>query len=411
MRFMKNLICVTLFTFCLLASAQSQSNNFPTDARIDELRSFWVTIFTKYNDEQTLIHDTTDTDIVYSVIEHKGHEHFQRRRKVAAAIRAVQGRLLTIRQKNLKKLSEKEETLLAVVPEKLRNKKGLLTLANNIRAQQGMSNRFKDGLVRSNRFLKNIKDILAKHKLPEELAYLPHVESSFNYFATSKVGAAGIWQLMPRTALSYKLKINDSTDERLDPLKASEVAIKLLRDNFRIVKSWPLAITAYNHGTKNIRKTIVKLKSYDPILVLDSVNRSKSSFQFASRNFYPSYLAAVEVSKNKKNYFPEIKDEENNILEELILGKRMSIRTISKKIALSVEEIRQFNPQIVGVPWKKDFSLPKGFVIKYPKANAAAENNILLSSAKSSQLSFNEVKQSFDDLCGIASNSIASNLK
>lgn len=406
---MKNLIFVTLLVFSLLASAQSQSNIFPTDERIEQLKSFWVTIFTKYSDEYTLIHDTENTDLVYTVLEHKGSEHFQRTRKVYREIKNFQSILLKIRQKNLKKLNESEEVVLALLPENMKNKKGLLHLAHNIRAQQGMSNRFKDGLIRSNRFLKNIKEILAKHQLPEELAYLPHVESSFNYFATSKVGAAGIWQLMPRTAKSYKLKIEGSTDERLDPLKASEVAIKLLSDNFRIVKSWPLAITAYNHGTKNIRKTILQLKNYDPILVLDSINRS--SFQFASRNFYPSYLAAVEVSKNKRNYFPEIKDEENNELKELILSKRMNIRSISKEIDLTVEEIRQFNPQIVGVAWKKDFSLPKGFVLKYPKGNEAEANNILMVSAKSSRLSFNEVKQSFDELCGLPSNSIASNLK
>jgi membrane-bound lytic murein transglycosylase D len=405
---MKNLLCITLLILCLFASAQSQSN-FPTDARIDQLKSFWVTIFTKYSDEYTLIHDSSNTDIVYSIIEHKGLEHFKRKRKVSQAIQSVQFELLKIRKKNFKKLSVQEENLLATLPESMKTKKGLNLLAKNIRAQQGMSNRFKDGLIRSNRFLKHIKEILAKYELPEELAYLPHVESSFNYFATSKVGAAGIWQIMPRTALSYKLKINNSTDERLDPLKASEVAIKLLRDNYRLVKSWPLAITAYNHGTKNIRKTILQLKSYDPILVLDSINRR--SFQFASRNFYPSYLAAVEVAKNKKNYFPDIKDEENNELDELILAKRMSIRTISKKLDLTVEEIRQYNPQIVGVAWKKDFSLPKGFVIKYPKPNRADENNILVSRAKTSQLSFNEVKQSFDELCGIISSSIASNLR
>ncbi len=405
---MKTLALIGLLAISTLSYSQSQ-NQFPTDSKIEQLKKFWVTIFTQYSDEYTLIHDSENTDIVYAIVEHKGSEHFQRQKKVQATLKKVAAKLNSIARKNSKKLNQEENEILAKIPAEYQSKKALRALAKSIRPQQGMSNRFKDGLIRSNRFLKQIKEILEKYELPEELAYLPHVESSFNYFATSKVGAAGIWQLMPRTATAYKLKINNSMDERLDPIKSTEVAIKLLRDNYRIVKSWPLAITAYNHGTKNIRKTILNLKSYDPLLVLDSIN--KRSFQFASRNFYPSYLAAVEISKNKKIYFPELKDEESHNLEEIIIGKRLSISQISKKIALSVEEIRQYNPQIVGVSWKRDFSLPKGTVIKYPKDNIAENDHLLMIANKSFENHFLEVKQWFDQLCGITSKSIASIFK
>lgn len=408
MQFMKTLALLGILALCSLSLAQSQQQ-FPTDLKIEQLKSFWVTIFTQYTDEYTLIHDSENTELVYSVVEHKGNEHFQRQRKVNKSIKKVQIQLQSIVRKNFKKLNTQEQEILALIATENRNKKMLKKYIANIRGQQGMSNRFKDGLVRSNRFLKQIKEILTSYELPEELAYLPHVESSFNYFATSKVGAAGIWQLMPRTATSYRLKINSSTDERLDPIKSTEVAIKLLRDNYRIVKSWPLAITAYNHGTKNIRKTILTLKSYDPLLVLDSINRS--SFQFASRNFYPSYLAAVEVAKNKKSYFFDLKDEENTNLQEFIIGKRMNISKISKQLALSVEDIRQYNPQIVGVSWKRDFSLPQGFVIKHPKENVADENHLLMMANKAIRFNFTEVKQWFDKLCGIATNTIASILE
>ncbi len=405
---MKTLFLYGLLAICSQVYSQSQQQ-FPTDAKIERLKSFWITIFTKYNDDYTLIHDSEDTDLVYEIVEHKGMEHFQRQKKIQRTIKKTQKELSSIIRKNFKKLNSEETALLAKIPETNRNQKSLRTLVTSIRGQQGMSNRFKDGLVRSTRFLKQIKEILLKYDMPEELAYLPHVESSFNYFATSKVGAAGIWQLMPRTAMAYKLKINKSMDERLDPLKSSEVAIKLLRDNYRIVKSWPLSITAYNHGTKNIRKTILHLKSYDPLLVLDSIN--KQSFQFASKNFYPSYLAAVEISQNKKLYFPELKDEENHNFQELIIGKRLSISKISKKVGLSIEEIRQFNPQIVGVSWKKDFSLPQGSVIKYPKGNLAEDDHLLLIANKKIRNHFMEVKQWFDELCGRASKSIASILE
>lgn len=393
--------CFIVLLYCVSLTHAQEQPNFPTDAKIELLKNFWIKMFTKYDDSVTLLHDENNPEIVYQIVEHRGFEHFQRKKLIDREINKVKQTLFSIKRKRLKNLNEIENDLLSKVPEQFRTLDNIKKISKTIRSQQGMSNRFQEGLQRSFRFMDSIQEIISKYNLPKELAYLPHVESSFNYFATSKVGAAGIWQLMPITAKHYKLRVTKNTDERLDPIKSTEVAIKLLRDNYKIVKSWPLAITAYNHGTKNINKTIREIKTYDPLKVLDSIN--KKSFQFASRNFYPSYLAAVEVSLKYNKYFPNLKNVESSEIAEFILDKRTNIEKISKKLKLSKEEIKQFNPQITGVSWKKNFTLPKGFIIKFPSDFRDNEKET------AELLTFESVKKWFDSICGIVAQSIASN--
>ena len=135
--------------------------------------------------------------------------------------------------------------------------------------------------------------------LPRELAALPHVESSFDPTAYSKVGAAGLWQFMPGTGRRF-LRVNDAVDERLDPYRATEAAAQLLDYNYRLLGNWPLALTAYNHGAKacvaprlhgHLRHRHHRAQYPSP------------SFGFASRNFYVSFLAALEIDRNPEKYF------------------------------------------------------------------------------------------------------------
>src|SRR5436190_2077228 len=89
--------------------------------------------------------------------------------------------------------------------------------------------------------------------IPAEIALLPLVESSFENRALSNAGAAGIWQFTRGTGRLY-LNVNRRLDERLDPLKATRAAARLLHDNYNALESWPLAITAYNHGRAGIQR-------------------------------------------------------------------------------------------------------------------------------------------------------------
>ena len=139
--------------------------------------------------------------------------------------------------------------------------------------------------------------------MPKEIAALPHVESSFNPAAYSKVGAAGLWQFMPSTAKRF-MRVDSLVDERLDPYSATEAAANLMLYNYRLLGTWPLAVTAYNHGPGGLRRAQEQLGTSDIAVIVKRYQGA--TFGFASRNFYVSFLAALEVDRNAEKYFGPI---------------------------------------------------------------------------------------------------------
>src|SRR5205823_3111101 len=123
----------------------------------------------------------------------------------------------------------------------------LAELRDNVHTQVGIKERFRQGIIRSGRYAEVFQEIFEKQGVPAEIALLPLVESSFENRARSNAGAAGIWQFTRGTGRLY-LNVNRKLDERLDPARATRAAARLLHDNYNALGSWPLAITAYNHG-------------------------------------------------------------------------------------------------------------------------------------------------------------------
>jgi hypothetical protein len=137
-----------------------------------------------------------------------------------------------------------------------------------------------------------ILPILRRHNVPEELAALPLVESSFNPHARSKAGAVGLWQFIRATGKNY-LSITRRRDDRRDPIRATEAAARLLKHNYEALGSWPLAIMAYNHGKEGIQAARTAVGSSAAEVIIAQYEGPR--FGFASRNFYPEFLAALEL--------------------------------------------------------------------------------------------------------------------
>jgi membrane-bound lytic murein transglycosylase D len=173
--------------------------------------------------------------------------------------------------------------------------------ADRVRSQRGVRERFRRGLEVSGRYDATFRDIFRRYGLPEDLAYLPHVESSFQLNARSSVGAAGVWQFMPSTGRQYMVVGND-IDERLDPVVAAGAAARYLRDAHRRLGSWPLALTSYNHGVGGMMRARDRYGDDIARIVADYDGRY---FGFASRNFYAQFLAARHVIHNADRYFPD----------------------------------------------------------------------------------------------------------
>ena len=162
----------------------------------------------------------------------------------------------------------------------------------NIRCQVGQSDRFRAGLIRSGAYMDEIQKIFRQYNLPQDLAYLPHVESSFNPQAYSKFGAAGMWQFTRVTGKEF-LRIDYIVDERRDPLISARAAAEFLQRNHAQLGTWPLALTAYNYGPAGTKRALDQEGGYEKIFL----NYRKGHFKFASRNFYSEFLAAVDVAK------------------------------------------------------------------------------------------------------------------
>ena len=295
---------VATFSFISLVSnpanlgAAVNSRSFPTFPAIEANVDFWEKIYSKYSTSEAVLHDRNDLTKIYGVIPiidyllpgapqlNKPFIERSKQKYIAILTHLAQGHHPIT----------KEERRIAAM-HKGAGKKQLLRASESIRAQIGQKERFRAGVVRSGAYMPEIKRIFRSLNLPEELAYLPHVESSFNPDAHSKAGASGLWQFTRSTGKNY-LRIDHIVDERRDPILASHAAAKFLKRNHTVLGSWPLALTAYNYGTSGMARAKKSKGSYERIFL----EYNEGYFKFASRNFYPSFLAAIKAAqKLEKN--------------------------------------------------------------------------------------------------------------
>lgn len=184
------------------------------------------------------------------------------------------------------------------------------------------------------------EESLAKYGVPEELKYLPIVESAMNPQATSRVGAAGLWQFMYTTGKNYGLEVNSVIDERRDTYKSSDAAARLLRDLHSIYNDWPLAIAAYNCGPGNINKAISRSGGKRTFWeVYNYLPRE-------TRGYIPAFIAATYVM----NYYPEhgLHPQKVNIplrTDTIMVERNMLFCYVSQYTGVPMNELRSLNPQ------------------------------------------------------------------
>lgn len=232
----------------------------------------------------------------------------------------------------------------------------------NIRCQVGQKDRFREGVIRSGAYIEEIKQIFRELDLPEDLAYLPHVESSFNPKAYSKFGAAGIWQFTHSTGRRY-MRIGYTVDERRDPIISSRAAAKLLKDNFYKLHNWPMAITAYNHGSTGMLRAKRRKGGYETIF---KEYRSRI-FKFASRNFYSEFLAARDVAKNYYRYFGDLKLDSPVNTTVVILEGYASLPEIARYLKLDIGAVSELNPALRKPVIRGQKYVPQGYRLRLPE--------------------------------------------
>src|SRR4029453_16990791 len=196
---------------------------------------------------------------------------------------------------------------------------------DELRFQLGQRDKFRDGLVRSGAYEEQMRAVFRENGLPDDLALLPHVESSFNVRAYSKYGAAGVWEFMRGTGRRF-MKVDYVIDERLDPITATRAAARLLGENYALLGTWPLALTPYNHGAAGMGRAVRQLGTTD----IDQIvaNYDSRTFGFASRNFYAQFLAARKVISHYESYFGPVKRDTPQAMDVVALPFYADVRDL-----------------------------------------------------------------------------------
>ena len=277
---------------------QSDETVLPRPASLQPAVGFWTKVYTEVDTSSGYIHDDRYLDVVYAVVRFReGASSRTRQRAVKSAKKRYATVLRTLAGGKRSGLNEDETRVLALWAGKEDKLKGA---AERLRFQLGQANRFKAGLVRSGAWTPYIFDAVSGVGLPPELVALPHVESSFNPGARSHVGAAGMWQFTRSTGRRF-MRIDHVVDERLDPFLSTNAAVQLLQNNYEVTGTWPLAITAYNHGAAGMRRAAGQLGTTDIGVIVQSYRGR--TFGFASRNFYAAFLAAVDADADAQIHF------------------------------------------------------------------------------------------------------------
>ena len=361
---------ICLFSLLIILPSLGAAETFPAPDELEPNIEFWVNIFSTYSQNQVLIHDADNLNIIYEIVDL--NDYFSEKtsmrvkwKKIKYIINEYRQILLKLaRNKHIEynDLNDKERHvyllwLVSDNPQKYR------AAAKNIRGQRGLKENFQSGLKRSGKYIPEFKRILSSYNLPQELCYLPHVESSFANRAYSKSGAAGLWQFIRSTGRLY-LKINRLLDERFDPYIATDAAARLLKENYSILRSWPLAITAYNHGVNGMKKAKYKCRTSDFGII---VGKYKSrSFGFASKNFYAEFLAVLRVVNNYEFYFGPLEFDDPQKYISFTVPDNINIDRLSKKLLINKELLIELNPALRIPITLSRHNLPKGYSLKIP---------------------------------------------
>jgi membrane-bound lytic murein transglycosylase D len=331
---------------------------------------FWIRVYTEVTTEQGLLHDDWNLGLVYEVLRFDpAASQTQRERRVAEAKARYAALLRRFAAGSIDDLTPHEQRILHAFGEKA-TAGDFRDAIERIRFQLGQADRFHEGLIRSAVWEKQIARTLTQHGVPAEIAALPHVESSFNLAAYSKVGAAGLWQFMPSTAKRF-MRVDSVVDERLDPYSATEAAANLMLYNYRLLGTWPLAVTAYNHGPGGLRRAQDELGTSD-IAVIVKRYQGKT-FGFASRNFYVAFLAALEVDRNAEKFFGPLTRLPDTDSTPTELPDYIPIDALAKAFKVDMGALRVLNPALRPPIWNGARFVPRGYPLRLPGTPPAAE--------------------------------------
>ncbi len=335
---------------------------------------FWKDVFAKYGRNQVVLHHREFPQVVFGVLDFSSEAETMSNVELERHKARVEKDTLRSMKEQIRQLingadpstpfQESFVEKMQMVPKGARSYRRLLD-EDLIRTQTGIRERYAQAIGRAWKYMPVMEQIFtSEYGLPKELTRLPFIESSFDYAAYSSVGAAGIWQFMPRTARSHRMRVGRYVDERRDPVKATRGAAEYLRIAYQELGAWPLAITSYNHGVGGVRS---KIRAAGTSNIADIIEHpGERFFGFASTNFYPEFLAAVEIFQDHDKYFPEVSVQPPLRLVAYPVRTPMSTKQASRQLGVPLENLKEANYALLDPVWKGAVKIPAGYVLQVP---------------------------------------------
>ena len=361
---------------------------FPCPDKLKRRVDFWINTFKEWDSNIAVFHDPNVPERVYATVK-TGHGCSRKvSRRIKKERKKIKSALYNVAKKieagsTLKDPSQIHyaELFKGKSPNQIRR------AAENIRCQSGVQDSFVLGLKRFGRYSGLVDSILAQYDLPPDIRYLPFVESSYNPYAYSSAGAAGMWQIMPDTARTLGLELNATLDERMDPEAATHAAAKYLvnarRTLTKLARSldsgireeeiYPFVITSYNYGLNGMQRAIRAIKP-DYLAVLE--NYRSPRFQVAVKNFYASFLAARHVSLHADKYFAQVKGYKKLRYATYVLTHPTSIDRIESVFKVEESQLKRLNPGLTRFVWHRWRMVPPGYQLKLPYRNGGYQREI-----------------------------------
>ena len=320
------------------------SGAFPVPREIQPNVDFWRNVYSKWGRQQVALHDDEHLGVIYEVINLAGTnpDGYTSDQKSL-----IQGRQETLkaRLRSIQVKTGRGESLTSE-EEALRGKlvaaggtRAIYGADERVRAQRGLRERFRRGVEISGRYEPTFREVFRSAGLPEDLVYLPHVESSYQLGAVSTAGATGVWQFMPATGRSY-MHVGGTVDERLDPVVSAKAAARYLRDAHNRLGTWPLAVTSYNHGVGGMARAKAEHGTDFGRIVKQYQG---PAFKFASRNYYAEFLAAREIANHPETYFPGIVRQEPLREERIVLPASMPATQVAAHYGVPLQRLAAVN--------------------------------------------------------------------
>jgi membrane-bound lytic murein transglycosylase D len=204
-------------------------------------------------------------------------------------------------------------------------------------------NFFINSYKQSRRYIDKIVNELNEAGLPEELAWLPLVESGFNVSALSPARALGLWQFIPSTGYKFGLKRDDWIDERLDPEKSTKAAIAYLQELHRMFGDWTTVLASYNSGEGNVLRVIRGQK----INYLDNFWDLYERLPRETARYVPRFLATLHILKEPEQYGFDLGETEEPLPFEVVtIEKQVRLDAIAKELGISEALLSDLNPEL-----------------------------------------------------------------